>query len=73
MHCADQGCEESGSGQEADRLGDKSRDAILLAPNKINFIPANRKSETEAGLRVLKGANIIEIDDAWAGATGSAL
>ncbi len=41
----------------------------LLAPNKINFIPANPKVETEAGLAaILKGANIIEIDDAWAGA-----
>jgi iron(III) transport system substrate-binding protein len=41
----------------------------LLAVNKINFIPANPKVETEAGLAsVLKGANIIEIDEAWAGA-----
>ena len=41
----------------------------LLAPNKINFIPANPKVETDPGLAsVLKGANIIEIDDAWAGA-----
>ena len=41
----------------------------LLAPNKINFIPANPKVETEPGLAaVLKSANIIEIDDAWAGA-----
>lgn len=41
----------------------------LLASNKINFIPANPKVETEAGLAaVLKGANIIEIDEAWAGA-----
>jgi iron(III) transport system substrate-binding protein len=40
-----------------------------LAPNKINFIPANPKVETEAGLAaILKNANIIEIDDAWAGA-----
>ena len=40
-----------------------------FAPNKINFIPANPKVETEAGLAaVLKGANIIEIDDVWAGA-----
>src|SRR6266404_9235503 len=41
----------------------------LLAPNKINFIPANPKVETEPGLAaVLKSANIIEIDDIWAGA-----
>jgi iron(III) transport system substrate-binding protein len=41
----------------------------LFAPNKINFIPANPKVETEAGLAaILKNANIIEIDDAWAGA-----
>ena len=41
----------------------------LLAPNKINFIPANPKVETEAGLAaILKAANIIEIDDTWAGA-----
>jgi iron(III) transport system substrate-binding protein len=41
----------------------------LLAPNKINFIPANPKVETESGLaEVLKSANIIEIDDVWAGA-----
>jgi iron(III) transport system substrate-binding protein len=41
----------------------------LLAPNKINFIPANPKVETEPGLAaVLKSANIIEIDDVWAGA-----
>jgi iron(III) transport system substrate-binding protein len=41
----------------------------LLAPNKINFIPANPKVETEPGLAaILKNANIIEIDDARAGA-----
>ena len=41
----------------------------LLAANKINFIPANPKVETEAGLAaVLIGANIIEIDESWAGA-----
>jgi iron(III) transport system substrate-binding protein len=41
----------------------------LLAPNKINFVPANPKVETEPGLAaVLKNANIIEIDDVWAGA-----
>jgi len=41
----------------------------LLAPNKINFIPASPKVETEPGLAaVLKNANIIEIDDVWAGA-----
>jgi iron(III) transport system substrate-binding protein len=40
-----------------------------LAPNKINFVPANPKVETEPGLAaILKGANIIEIDDVWAGA-----
>src|SRR5437868_6533189 len=41
----------------------------LLAPNRINFIPASPKVETEPGLAaVLKNANIIEIDDVWAGA-----
>ncbi len=41
----------------------------LLAPHKINFIPAHPKVATEPDLAaVLKGANIIEIDDAWAGA-----
>jgi iron(III) transport system substrate-binding protein len=40
----------------------------LLAPNKINFIPANPKVKTDPALaEVLKGANIIEIDDKWAG------
>jgi iron(III) transport system substrate-binding protein len=46
----------------------------LLAPNKINFIPANRKVETEPGLAaILKSANIIEIDDVWAGANRARL
>lgn len=41
----------------------------LLAPAKINFIPANAKVETDPSLAsVLKGAKIIEIDDSWAGA-----
>lgn len=41
----------------------------LLAPNKINFIPAHPKVQTDPSLaEVLKGAKIIEIDDAWAGA-----
>jgi iron(III) transport system substrate-binding protein len=41
----------------------------LLAPNKINFIPANPKVATDPSLAdVLKGAKIIEIDDKWAGA-----
>ena len=36
----------------------------LLAPHKINFVPANPKVETESGLAaVLKTANIIPIDD----------
>jgi iron(III) transport system substrate-binding protein len=41
----------------------------LLAPNKINFIPAHPKVATDPSLAdVLKGAKIIEIDDSWAGA-----
>lgn len=41
----------------------------LLAPNKINFLPANPKVTPDPSLvSVLKAANIIEIDDAWAGA-----
>jgi iron(III) transport system substrate-binding protein len=41
----------------------------LLAPNKINFIPANPKVATDPSLAdVLKDAKIIEIDDKWAGA-----
>jgi iron(III) transport system substrate-binding protein len=41
----------------------------LLAPNKINFIPAHPQVATDPGLaNVLKGAKIIEIDDTWAGA-----
>ncbi|MEO9191963.1 MAG: ABC transporter substrate-binding protein [Acetobacteraceae bacterium] len=41
----------------------------LFAPNKINFIPANPKVETDPGLAaVLKPAKIIAIDDVWAGA-----
>jgi iron(III) transport system substrate-binding protein len=40
----------------------------LLAANKINFIPANPKVQTDPGLAdILKGAKIIEIDDTWAG------
>ncbi|MBI1774210.1 MAG: ABC transporter substrate-binding protein [Proteobacteria bacterium] len=41
----------------------------LLAPSKINFIPAHPKVETDPSLvSVLKGVKIIEIDDSWAGA-----
>jgi iron(III) transport system substrate-binding protein len=41
----------------------------LLAPNKINFIPAHPKVATDPALAdILKGAKIIEIDDTWAGA-----
>jgi iron(III) transport system substrate-binding protein len=41
----------------------------LLAPAKINFLPANPKVAPDPGLvTVLKSANIIEIDDSWAGA-----
>ena len=41
----------------------------LLAPNKINFIPAVPGVATDPTLaNVLKAANIIEIDDTWAGA-----
>ena len=41
----------------------------LLSPNKINFLPAHPKVEADPSLAaVLKTANIIEIDDAWAGA-----
>lgn len=41
----------------------------LFAPDKINFIPASPKVQTDPGLAaVLKGANIIAIDDVWAGA-----
>jgi iron(III) transport system substrate-binding protein len=40
----------------------------LLAPNKINFIPANPQVKTDPALaEVLAAANIIEIDDKWAG------
>jgi iron(III) transport system substrate-binding protein len=40
----------------------------LLAPEKINFLPAHPKVAPEPGLAaVLKSANIIEIDDRWAG------
>ena len=41
----------------------------LLAPNKINFLPAHPKVAADPSLaEVLKGAKIIEIDEAWAGA-----
>lgn len=40
----------------------------LLAPAKINFLPANPKVAPDPGLAgVLRGANIIEIDEKWAG------
>src|SRR3954447_22669045 len=41
----------------------------LLAPNKINFLPAHPKVTADPALAdVLKSAKIIEIDEAWAGA-----
>jgi iron(III) transport system substrate-binding protein len=41
----------------------------LLAPNKINFIPAHPAVKPDPALAaVLAGAKIIEIDDTWAGA-----
>jgi iron(III) transport system substrate-binding protein len=41
----------------------------LLAPNKINFLPAHPKVAPDPSLvDVLKAAKIIEIDDGWAGA-----
>jgi iron(III) transport system substrate-binding protein len=41
----------------------------LLAPAKINFLPANPKVKPDPMLAaILKTANIIEIDDKWAGA-----
>lgn len=41
----------------------------LLAPSKINFLPANPKVKPDPTLAaILKTANIIEIDDKWAGA-----
>ena len=40
----------------------------LLAPAKINFLPAHPKVAPDPDLAaMLKGANIIEIDDKWAG------
>ena len=40
----------------------------LLAPAKINFLPAHPQVAADADLvSVLKDANIIEIDDRWAG------
>ena len=40
----------------------------LLAPAKINFLPAHPKVAPDPDLAaVLKAANIIEIDDRWAG------
>ena len=70
MHRADQGSQESGdAGKKLIDWATSPAMQSLLAPNKINFIPANPKVETEAGLAaILKGANIIEIDDKWAGA-----
>ena len=41
----------------------------LFEPDKINFVPANPQVPTSPTLAaVLKGANIITIDDQWAGA-----
>jgi iron(III) transport system substrate-binding protein len=41
----------------------------LFAPNKINFVPAHPDVKTEAGLAaILKGANIVPIDENFAGA-----
>jgi iron(III) transport system substrate-binding protein len=41
----------------------------LLAPAKINFVPAHPEVKTEAGLaEILKGAVVIPIDEAYAGA-----
>jgi iron(III) transport system substrate-binding protein len=41
----------------------------LLAPNKINFVPAHPEVKTEASLaEILKAAVIIPIDEAYAGA-----
>ncbi len=41
----------------------------LLAPNKINFVPAHPDVKTEAGLAdILKGAKIVPIDETFAGA-----
>jgi iron(III) transport system substrate-binding protein len=41
----------------------------LLAPNKINFVPAHPDVKTEAGLaEILKNARIIPIDENFAGA-----
>ena len=41
----------------------------LLAPNKINFVPANPQVKTEPGLaKILSTAHIIQIDDKYAGA-----
>ncbi len=40
----------------------------LLAPNKINFLPANAKVAPDPDLAaILKNEKIIEIDDKWAG------
>jgi iron(III) transport system substrate-binding protein len=40
----------------------------LLAPSKINFLPAHPKVAPDPDLvAVLKQAKIIEIDDRWAG------
>ena len=59
----------TGCGQEADRLGDQPRDAEPVGADKINFLPAHPESEAGPDLAaMLKGAKIIEIDDAWAGA-----
>ncbi len=41
----------------------------LLAPAKINFLPANPKVQADPALAdILKAAHIIPIDDKWAGA-----
>ena len=40
----------------------------LLAPNKINFVPANPQVKTDPSVAdILSGANIIQIDDKYAG------
>jgi iron(III) transport system substrate-binding protein len=56
---------------EAKKLIDWATSADMqsqLAPAKINFLPANPKVAPAPDLAaILKGANIIEIDDKWAG------
>ena len=59
------------NGAAARKLIDWSTSAdmqSLLAPNKINFLPAHPKVAPDPDLAaVLKSAKIIEIDDRWAG------